>query len=329
MQFLEFQKHIQKSPASPVYAIFGPEAFLKREAQHLIRAAVLGDGDLQMALSSHDGKEVEVKTILDDLRTASFFVPHRLVEVRNCESLLSKSKQAFLDYLASPAKDATLVLVVEKWSRTSKLAKQVAKIGTEVECKRIYDNRLPQWVRARASHYGKTMDPTAARALSESVGGDLGALDQQLRKLALFVGPRPTITPADVDLMGGGDRVRSIFELTEAVSSRQVQKALRVLSDLLLDGAEPTGIITMLARQLKKLWLAKRLLAQGEPAQAVGTKLGVHSYFLEQFLRQTRGFSQDQLRSKYGELLSADLRLKSSRMPPRLVMERLLLKLCA
>ncbi|MCZ7627208.1 MAG: hypothetical protein M5R38_16910 [Candidatus Methylomirabilis sp.] len=60
----------------------------------------------------------------------------------------------------------------------------------------------------------------------------------------------------------GETRVRSIFQLTDAVSSRNLDPALRCLTSLLESGEEPLAIIGMLARQIRLLIRAKSLREQ-------------------------------------------------------------------
>src|SRR5262249_817478 len=57
----------------PVCVLFGEEPLLKREALDRIRAAVLPDEDAELSLTKFDGREVELREVLDELATVSMF----------------------------------------------------------------------------------------------------------------------------------------------------------------------------------------------------------------------------------------------------------------
>src|SRR5262249_3886388 len=80
--------------------------------------------------------------------------------------------------------------------------------------------QLPPWCvqRAAAEHRKKLANP-AAQLLVELVGPAMGVLDQELAKLAAYVGEKPGIDADDVDKLVGRSRADTAFQIFDAIGS--------------------------------------------------------------------------------------------------------------
>src|ERR1700727_862693 len=75
--------------AGPLYVLHGDETFLKRQTLRAIRDLALGpDGDEQ-AVSVYTDKATFAE-VFDDLDTAPFFFPRRLVVIENADPFVTK-----------------------------------------------------------------------------------------------------------------------------------------------------------------------------------------------------------------------------------------------
>ena len=67
----------------------------------------------------------------------------------------------------------------------------MAKIGLDIECSPLSGAELVRWLaEAARTEHGKTLPREAAALMRELAGEDLGLLEQELAKLAAFVGDR-------------------------------------------------------------------------------------------------------------------------------------------
>jgi len=191
------------------------------------------------------------------------------------------------------------------------------------------ERQCQQWMRQRARQQGKSLTPEAERLLLTLQGPDLLRLSQEVDKLCLFVGERQEIDPEAVEALVGQGRVRGIFELTAAVSRRDLNGALSCLRHLLERGEEPLGMLGMLARQLRLLVRAKELLAQSSPPAEISRLLGVPRPFVSEILEAADISSLPRLEQGLARLLDVDRRLKSSGGGQRLFLELAVIDLCS
>jgi DNA polymerase III subunit delta len=314
-----------------VYAVFGEEAFLRRQAVHKICDVVLGDDDPELATTMLDGAVAQLADVLDELATLPLLTPHRLVVVDPAEPFVASAdnRTELEDYLGHPASTGTLLLAATKWNKSTRLHKRVDKVGCAVECKPLRDRDMAGWlVRHAQKAYGKKLGSSVARMLVDLVGQEMGQADSELQKLAAYVGDRAQITEQDLDAVAGGSRLRTSWQLMDAVADGHTGNALGILDRLLLAGDAPVAILAAMAWQLRRMVRASHLLAAGQPGSGVCRDLGVPPFAADAFTRRVRRLGQERLEAGYRGLLEADLELKGqSQLSPRAVVERWIIRL--
>lgn len=327
----------QKHPARAVCAVFGDEAFLKRQVLAQLRNEVLGGGEGDFSLARFDGRSALLRDVMEELATLAMFgSDKRLVVVEDADHFVTQYRAELEDYVARPAAAGVLVLEVQSWPGNTRLAKAVAAGGLAVDCRALAAAALGRWLSgwARQAH-GIQLSPAAADVLVEMVGPELGLLDQELAKLALVAGPGGKITPQQAGQLVGTWRAKTTWQMLDAVLDGQVGQALVELDRLLLAGEQPIGILAQIASSLRRFAAATRVVLSAEaagrrvaPRQAL-EKAGV-KYHLEDADRRLRRLGRHRGAQLYGWLLKADLDLKgASPLPPRLILEQLIVRLAA
>lgn len=323
-------EHLKNDEPRPVYAIIGDEPFTRAQAIKVIRRAVLKDASEDMALSQYDGSDApDPAELLDELRTPSFLAPRRLIIVEDAGQWASRADDALRKYLQAPSTSGVLLLSLKKLAKNTKLGKAVRKNGMVVACKQPKERDLPGWIARRARSHGKKMDGQAARRLAECVGVNLPIIDQNLAKLALYVGDRDIIRTDDIEALVEDLPVTTIFRLTDALGSRQPGKALRVLDTLLEQNHDASYILSMVRWAMERLVTTRTLLDQGASRDQIAKALRTRSdFFVKKTVEQAQRRSQAELLRGFDLLVQADLDTKTSAKAPRDTLEHLLVRLC-
>jgi DNA polymerase-3 subunit delta len=313
--------------AGPLYVLHGDETFLKRRALRAIRNAVLGpDGDEQ-AVSVY-GDKATFAEVFDDLDTLPFFFPRRLVVVENADPFVTKYRSELEAKVGNLPATGTLVLDVKTWQTTTRLAKLVDSSATLV-CKAPGQFKVAGWCTEWAkAQYKKQLPSQAAALLVDLVGPEMGLLDQELLKLAVYVGDRARIELADVDRLVGNNRDANIFKIFDAVAAADVKGALAILHRSLDQGEEPMRLLGAFTSQLRKLAHAYRLNTQGVATPAALAQAGIAPFFIKDAEQQLRHLGRRRLDRLYDWLLQTHLGLRgNSLLPERTQFERLLIRL--
>lgn len=329
MDALAFIEAKRPAPPQPVYVLAGDERFLKLQALGRLQEIVLGQGADDFARSAYSGEQVDFATVNDELATLPFLAPRRLVIVQEADPFITRFRDNLEDYFERPSPSGTLVLDVKSWKSNTRLAKLLPDAGL-IECSLPERDAGLRWVRnwlpRRAGEvHGKKLGKEAADLLVELKGTDLGVLDQELAKLATFVGSEAEITRQVVDRLVGHSREEDVWQMFDAIASGQKARALTMLHHLIDQGQEPIGLLGALGWQLRRLAQAYRLRQAGVPLPSAVQRVGL--FRVEQANRLLTHLGPRAARL-YDWLLDADLRMKSSGdLPPRTILERLVVRL--
>ena len=185
---------------------------------------------------------------------------------------------------------------------------------------------MPKWIQARAETLGAPIHPAAVGALADAIGNDTRVVDMELRKLALYRSGA-TIRRQDVEAMVSYAREASIFAAVDAALEGRAGAALRLTHQLLDAGRPPTYLITMLARQVRFLILAKSLKAKGLQQAQIGGAMSLSGYPLTKTLQQEGRFTARRLADIHRRLIEADLSIKTGAADEQMALDTLIIAL--
>jgi DNA polymerase-3 subunit delta len=321
---------ISKGQMEPFYFLHGPETFYQTEViQALIQKCITED-NRYFNLETFDARESTVNHWLGSARTLSFLGGIKLVVVRNLHEAIPKDQdaQTLIDYAQSPIPEACVVITADKVDRKRKLFKTLTGLKTAVACEAPKENELASWLRKRAGETGYSLSPDAARFLVNRMGARPGILAKELEKTLLYAGKNESVSEKDVSEVVGESKLENVFALTDALKTKNPEKALRLLNNQIDHGEEPIKILGTIAWQLRMIWQVKHYQQKNLPSGQIAKAMGANPYIVEKALQHTCRFSTQQLRSGYLELVNADRSLKSTTKDPMAVMQTLILNLC-
>lgn len=319
-----------------VYLFVGDESFLRRRNLHTLIARTLGlksgdDDEPSMAISQFEGPEATLAGVLDELRTLPFLAERRVVIVQDADAFIGPHRDALEKYVEKPCPTGVLVLLADEERSITKLYKAIAAHGGLVACARLAQSDLVRWIRDRAKDtHGKTIDYETSSLLADLIGDDLDKLDNELAKLATYLGAeRKTITPQDIDELVANQRLHEAFELTNALSAKDAPTALARWADMLAKDSDASyRSIGLLAWQFRQLLRARALRAHGLSRDDVLSRLRVPYGLRDRFAEQVNRFPERRLRWLLGELVRLDLAAKTGGAPPERGIELFIVTAC-
>jgi DNA polymerase-3 subunit delta len=313
--------------------VTGDASTLRDAAIAKLREQVIGSGPRDFNEDRFDVSvaRTDPAQVISVARTHPVMAPGRLVIVRGVEAKRAARfiEEGLLPYLADLVPTTCLVIVAEKIDKRQKWVKSVAKLGKLVDCtgpKR--PNEARQFIEKRLRSLGKKPGPGTSAALLELVGTDLDRLAMECDKLALYLGDRKDAGPDDVAEVTGHLRPTALYELTDAIGSRKLGDALRILGQLTDHGEAPLAVLGALGSHFRRLLRARE--CRPLEAREVESRLSIHPYAARKLVEQARGFDLRRLRTCLDAVRRTDEALKGGVvLAPRLAIERLVLAVCS
>lgn len=302
------------------------------------------------------------------LNTLPFFGGAKVVWFQNCNFLgedrtaSSASVTSALTELAETLKSfrwegVRLLISAGKPDKRRAFFKAFEKLGT-VEFFAALSQEDKDWASKAESEAirllraaGKETDDEALAELVNRVGPNLRMLASECEKLALYTGPRNTVTLDDIQLCVSRQKTARAFALAEALGDRNLAKLLRTLDEELWEirvGADKRkseiGLLYGLISKVRTLLMLKELLSNGAlkpsrdynsfkaqldripassmPADRRFNPLAAHPFVLFQAMKQAANYQTSELVEAMGILLDANLKLVSADLDEALVLQQ-------
>jgi DNA polymerase-3 subunit delta len=223
-----------------------------------------------------------------------------------------------------------------KWAKKSTDYRPFDKIDVSKEG---WEEQVARIVTRVAREKRLTIQGESLQLFVQRAGAETRQISNEIDKLDLYLGPdRREVTVEDVTLMVSVSHKGVIWEISRAVEKRNAKRAIELIDSLIAKNENAVGLIkASIIPTVRNLFFAKLAGAYGSinqaPAgiQAVLPKKKdgtVNTWGLKMASAGAKNFSLPQLQKAMGDCLEADKALVTSGQDPRMVLHKLVIKLC-
>ena len=360
----DFLKQKRKELSSRI-VVFGDDSFLKELVLDSIRRSLLGGDENDINLVKISGQQAELNDISDELHTISLFGGGgpRVVLVDEADAFVAKCRnpdnnekpldentkkrrkksgsdksKKLEELLESESQSGVLILDVKQWASNTRLYKIVDKSGLQIDCRvPSTEAKIAKWASSWAkSQHGIRIQPAVIEYMLELTGTEMGILDQNLAKLALYFDDQSEVTEDAIDEFVGGWQTKTIWQIIESMIDGRTGTALSQLNRLFQNGEVPQALYGQISWAIRRYALsfdeAQRYRRSGRRPNVdeILAQAGFKPYETKKAVERLGRIGRKKGADYYRLLLDCDLELKGShsKMPrARIALESLLLAL--
>jgi DNA polymerase III subunit delta len=347
-----FVTELQSRKMRPAYVFVGDEAFFRKRFRDAILEHLVPADLRDFSLFEFDLAETDLAEVLDRARTPSLMAPFQVFFVRGVKNLFGRGSNeeklaAIEAYCNNPNPDALLIFVADHISipadarkmemqdkeRYQRIRETMGQYCGIVELARVEEGDAVRWITDYCTTRAVKVEADGARELVDALGGDMMMISNEIEKLILYVGEKKRITLGDVETMVLAAKQRSLYELTDAISSKDRVRALEVLDAILASGEgeeAAIGHIYMLAKTFRQMLiiLERNVRDQRMLWAALWQGFRVPPFAADDIIKQARRYKNRRELTRAIRLIAkADLALRSNPVSKRMVLERLVMEL--
>lgn len=315
---------IKNGQIKKCYLLYGEQSYLKRQYRDKLKHALIPEGDT-MNFTAYEGKDVEVKQLIDLAETLPFFNDRRMILVEG-SGLFKNSCEELAEYLPQIPDSTCIVFVEEEVDRRSKTYKAVTKAGRAVEFVTPDEKMLMRWLMGKFQKEEKNVSQSVLSYFIAITGPDMENMSRELEKLFCYTLDRQEITMQDMNEICVGQTENKIFDMINAIAAGNQKQALELYYDLLALKEAPMRILYLIARQFQSLLLVKSMAAKGHPASSIAKTDGSPVFAVNKKLAQAKRFTIEELKAAIGACAQAEEDVKQGRMNDRMAVELLIVQ---
>ena len=286
---------LKKRSFKPVYWLEGEEEYFIDQIIYYAEHQILSEAEASFNLSVFYGRDTNWTELINTCRKYPMFSDLQVVILKEAQAMRDIDKLE--GYIDKPL-DSTLLFVAYKDKKVdgrTKLAKLLKDKAVHFTSKKLYDNELPEWTAGLVRSKGFTITSKALFVLIDHIGNDLSRLNNEIDKLVLNLSDRKNITEDDIETFVGVSKEFNVFELQQAIASKDMYKAMRIIQDF---EANPKAAPLPLIFPSLYNFFSKVQMIYGVPSRdekSVAAAIGVNSYFVRDYLQTSLKFSNHEI----------------------------------
>ena len=263
-------------------------------------------------------------SLMQEIQTPPFGYPRKMLVVKNSGLFkketskrgsgikeLRDNLEKYLKENIEELKDNLLLVFIEDSVEKLNITKTIeASSGIVCEFELQKPFVLEKNLTAICKAYNVNAENGAIAKLIETSGTRMQELINEIRKLIEYAGEGGTITKESVDLLSIRTLDSNIFNLTDNLGKKNIEKSLEVLDELLYQKEPIQKILITLYNHFKKLYIVK--LAEKyhrDPALSLNLKPN-QTFLINKYKTQARYFTEVEIRKILDDMINLDTNYK-------------------
>lgn len=328
----QFKADLKAGTFRRMYVFFGEERYLlENYRQQLRKKLVSGPAEDFNYHRFH-----EENWNVDDLSEAVEAIPMMsecsLVEIVDIDPFArpESDRQKLTELMEGLPEYCTVVWIYDSvaWKPDKRMKKLWGAMepALQVEFVKQPEAQLIPWIRRHLATTQKTMSDELCRYLILQTGGSMTVLAAELQKLMCYT-DQTEIVRKDIDDVVIPVMEAAIFDITRDIGTKNFDRALQKLRDLLRQDTEPIAINAVIGRQMRQLYGAKVLAEHGRGPYDLGKLYGIWDSAAREIYGQASGFRKPVLRQAMRLSAQTDYAMKSSGGDQAELLEMMLIRL--
>lgn len=293
-------KEIKAKKYQPVYFLYGDEPFYIDRIAQEFETKVIPESARSFNQFVLYGKDHDLSTVIGHAKRFPFMYDRHLIIVKEAHGLQGidqKEQQKWLeDYVANPLLSTILVFCYQgNIDERKSFVKAIGSRGVLMQSKKLYDNKLPDWISGYCQTEGVKISPKAIQMLADNIGNDLKRMAGEIDKIMINLKAGEGIDSEIVERFVGISKEYNIFELQKALGQRDIFKSNTIIKTFAANTKEYPilGTVAVLYSFFCKILITHTTPDKSEKSLAAA--LGVNPYFTKDYLHASRQYSVNQL----------------------------------
>lgn len=336
LNFDSLDKSIQ-TELKPLYLIYGEEQYLVDTSVNKIKKKF---GEKVLGINYILIDETNLDNLISDIEMPAFGFDKKLIVVKNSglfkKDGRKKSGSPMQDKIADYIKnnmdvieESVILVFVEQEADKNVVFEEISKNGIVCNIEELKPIQLVKKLKQICNLYKVNVEESTLNYLVENSGTNLQHLINEIRKLIEFAGENGTITIDAVNKLSIKQIESVIFELTDNLAVKKIDKALEVLDNLIYQKEPLQKILITLYNHFKKIYLCVEAVdLKKDIVNSLSLKPN-QTFLVTKYKKQASYFKKEELRKIIEEFYNLDYNSKNGKIDIDVGLRSILCSYCS
>lgn len=329
---LDLENDLKNQNLHGIYVFYGEEKYLQQEYLRKIKKIF---GELSLGINYILLDENNIDTLISNIETPAFGYEKKLIIIRDsnlfkkdCKSPMKEKFKKYVSENMDIINEAVVIVFIEETVHKMDLYKTVEKNAVIIETKELKPIEIKNRLKRICTMYKVQISDQNLNYLIETAGTSMQDLINEIRKLIEYAGENGEIQKEDIDKLTIKEIQAIIFDLTDYLGTKNTEKALEVLNNLIYNKEPLQKIIITLYNHFRKIYLTKLALKERRDLVEVLSLKPNQVFLTTKYRKQAEYFKEKEILQILKELIDLDYKSKSGQIDLDIGLKTVLCKNC-
>ncbi len=334
MNYDSFMKQLKQGTLNKNFLLlFGEEVHLKAHGKKELLKQISPEQMPEFNIFEFEGKKYDLKDVDDAIEALPVMSDTKLLIFHNSmiftasgsQSATQEYKQYWEKRLSDIPEHVYILFDEEKIDKRNSLYKKLLSEDAVVEFSYFSEEKMIRWTVQLFHTFGKTISPQNAKYLIEITENGMTAVKREAEKLAAYTQDRERIAKADIDAVVVPVIENRVFEMVDAILSKNLTVALARLNDLITLKEETVKIFVAISSSVEKILTVKLMAEQKMDRAQIIEKSGIAPFLVSKYLTLSAKYTRETIADLLTLCVSTDEKFKLSKGEKTSILQRFII----
>lgn len=330
MNYEEFKKYIKNdSIDNNIFVFCGEEIFLKNHYKKQLLSRVTPADMPEFNVFSYDGKKYDLVSVKEAIEALPVFSDKKLLLFNNSgifqitgkDAATKEYREFWENIIDDIPQNVYIVFDEDKIDKRSGIYKKLLKRNSIVEFEFLSENKMIDWTVALFKTMGKIIGPHDAKYLIEITQDGMTAIKREAEKIAAYTDGKTAIARQDIKDVTVPVVENRVFDMVDAMLSKDTVSALDMLNDLLILKEEETKILGAISSNAEKLLTIKLLTNERADSTQIASKAKIAPFIVKKYVNLSSKYEARDLKDLLTECVEIDRKFKQTRCDKAVILQ--------
>lgn len=302
----------------PIYLLYGQEQYLIETVTNKIKKKF---GEKLLGINYILLDETNVDNIISDIEMPAFGYDKKLIIIKNAglfkkdgrKKAGSPIQEKLAEYINENfdiIEESAILVFIDTEADKNVVFEAISKKGIICNIEELKPLQLVKKLKQICNLYKVNVDEQTLNYLVETSGTNLQNLINEIRKLIEYAGENGTIKLEDVNSLSTKQMESVIFELTDNLATKKIDKALEVLDNLIYQKEAHQKILITLYNHFKKIYLCNEAVKYNKDVVTSLSLKPNQTFLVTKYKKQASYFKNNELKELLEALVDLDYNSK-------------------
>lgn len=322
MNYDEFKKYLKSEKIDKnIFLLYGEEVFLKSHSKKELLSRISPDGMSEFNVFTYEGRKYDLTSVKEAIDALPVFSDRKLLIFNNSgvfslagkEAATKEYREFWEEIIDEIPVDVYIVFDEEKVDKRSTFYKKLLKKDSVVEFSYLSEAKMISWTVSLFKKMGKTIDSRDAEYLINITQEGMTSVKSEAEKLASYTEGKTNITRQDITDVVVPVVENRVFDMVDALLSKNATLALSMLNDLLVLKEEETRILGAISSNADRLLTVKLMTDDRADNALIASKAKIAQFLVNKYIKLSSKYSTDDLKVLFTKCIEIDRLFKLTR----------------